>query len=121
MTGEASGRDQAAVIDRTALLDRVGGDVDLLREITNIFLAEYPALIGDIQEAVASRDARKLERAAHSLKGSVANFGAQGAVDASYRLETIGRRGLLEEAPDALATLLMDFQRLHPVLDGMAA
>lgn len=121
ITAEVPGRDQAALIDRTAVLDRVGGDVELLREITNIFLAEYPALIRQIQEAVASCDAKKLERAAHSLKGSVANFGAQRAIDASYRLETIGRRGHLDEASGALADLVMQFQQLRPILEDLAA
>ena len=120
ITGAAPSRQQATLIDRTAVLDRVGGDVDLLREITAIFIAEYPALLGEIQEAVASRNAKKLERAAHSLKGSVANFGAQAAIEASYRLEVIGRRERLDEASDALADLVMQFQQLQPVLEDLA-
>ena len=51
-------RHQPTLIDRTAVLDRVGGDHELLRDITAIFLAEYPALLGEIQEAVAARDAK---------------------------------------------------------------
>jgi len=120
ITEEAQSRQPAARIDRTAVLDRVGGDVALLREITTIFIAEYPALIGEIQEAVASRNSKKLERAAHSLKGSVANFGAQAAIEASYRLEVMGRRGRLDEAPEALADLVMQFQQLQPVLEDLA-
>jgi len=108
-------------IDRAAILDRVGGDHDLLREITSIFLAEYPGLIGEIQESVAARDAIRLEKAAHSLKGSVSNFGAQAATQAAYRLETIGRRGHFEDASEALADLLMQFQQLQPFLEDLAA
>lgn len=120
-TGDISNGCPAALIDRSAILDRVGGDADLLREITAIFLMEYPVLIGEIREAVAAQDPKRLERAAHSLKGSVANFGAQAATEASYRLETIGRRGPIEEAPGALSELLMHFQQLQPLLEDLAA
>src|SRR3954463_15698749 len=94
------------LIDREAVLDRVGGDEDLLRDITSIFLAECPTLIGEIQEAVVSGEAKRLERAAHALKGSVSNFGALSATQAAHRLEVIGRRGELDEAGTALAELL---------------
>ena len=114
-------RHQPTLIDRTAVLDRIGGDHELLRDITAIFLAEYPALLGEIQEAVAARDAKKLERAAHSLKGSVSNFGAHAATEASYRLEIIGRRGQFEEASAALSELLVQFQQLQPLLEDLAA
>ena len=106
----------APVVDRAALLDRVGGDEDLLREIASIFLDEYPALIQEIRTAVAAMDAKGVERAAHSLKGSVANFGAQSATEAAFRLETLGRSGRLEDAPVALDDLLSEFQQLHPAL-----
>ena len=44
-------------------------------------------------------------RAAHSLKGSVANFGASAAVAAALRLEQMGRAQQLVEAPEALRAL----------------
>ena len=111
----------STLIDRAGILDRVGGDEELLREITTIFLEEYPALIDEIQAAVSGRDARRLERAAHSLKGSVANFGAQAATQAAYRLETLGRRGELQDAAIALDDLLASFGQLHPALQELAS
>ena len=104
------------VIDRAMILDRVGGDEELLREITAIFLEEYPVLIQQIQAALDVSDARRLERAAHSLKGSVANFGAQGATEAAYRLETLGRRGDFRDSGAALDRLLFEFRQLEPAL-----
>jgi two-component system, sensor histidine kinase and response regulator len=106
----------APVVDRAALLDRVGGDEDLLREIAAIFLDEYPALIEEIRSALDVLDAKGIERAAHSLKGSVANFGAQAATQAAFRLETLGRKGQLDEAPRAFDDLLWELQQLHPAL-----
>jgi two-component system, sensor histidine kinase and response regulator len=103
-------------VDLETLLDRVGGDDDLLREITTIFLDEYPAMIVEIRDAIQGKDARKLDQAAHTLKGSVANFGAQAATQAALRLETMGRRSELDGAREAFSTLEAEFEQLRPAL-----
>ena len=92
-------------LDRQLSLSRVGGDLELLREIAVLFLDECPRSLLEIHQAVASADAAKLENAAHSLKGSVANFGASAAVAAALRLEQMGRAQQLVEAPQALRAL----------------
>src|SRR5262249_54097849 len=48
--------------------------------------------------AIAHGDGRALERAAHSLKGTVMSFGAQTAGATALRLEVIGRSGDLTQA-----------------------
>src|SRR5215217_6800948 len=103
-------------LDRSAALDRVGGDEELLREIASLFLSEYPVLVQEIRDAVERRDALALERSAHSLKGSVANFEAHAAVSASFRLEAIGRSKDLDQVATALAELDAAFRALEPAL-----
>jgi HPt (histidine-containing phosphotransfer) domain-containing protein len=111
----------AQLLDRATILDRVGGDEDLLREITAIFLEEYPSLIEEIHIAVTAHDAKRLERAAHSLKGSVSNFGARAATEAAYTLETLGRRGEMQNAGSALDHLVSQFEQLQPALEHLAS
>ena len=106
-------------VDRAAVLDRVGGDESLLREITEIFLTEYPTLLEEIRAAVRAGDSGRLERFAHTLKGSVSNFGATEATRAAYQLEQIGRNQVLEEAPGALRALELHFSALRPALEAM--
>lgn len=114
--GNGSG---SAIIDRAIIMERVGGDEELLREITAIFLEEYPSLMNEIKAAVATRDAKRLEESAHALKGSVANFGATAATQAAYRLETLGRHGDMQNADRAFEDLLVEFQHLHPALEAL--
>ena len=59
------------IIQRDALLERVGGDMDLLRELVDLFLDDSLRLVDRIRQAVTSKDADDLEKAAHGLKGSV--------------------------------------------------
>ena len=89
-----SGQLQEQVLDRAAALARVGGDLDLLKEIAALFLDEYPQALVDMRKALATGDAKTIERSAHGLKGSVANFGARTAVDAAFELEQLGRTGV---------------------------
>lgn len=108
------------VLDRALALDRVGGDEDLLREIAGLFLEDYPKLVTNIEEALASRDASGLERASHSLKGAVANFGAEPAYQAALALEKIGRSGSLTGAVEAYQTLAVSLAQLEPELLALA-
>ena len=104
------------LFDRSAALERIGGDQKLLEEIAGLFLAEYPALVQEIRDALRNGDAAGLESSAHSLKGSVANFEARSAVDAAFRLECMGRARNLERAPFAFAELEAVLRALHPEL-----
>src|SRR5512141_1137875 len=92
-------------LDRKLALSRVGGDKELLREIAVLFMEECPGAFAEIQKAVTRGDAAKLENAAHALKGSVANFGAQDAVEAAFRLEQMGRANQMGEAKEMLRKL----------------
>ena len=114
-----SGQLQEQVLDLATALARVGGDLELLKEIAALFLDEYPRALDDIHAALANGDAPALERAAHGLKGSVANFGARGAVDAAFQLEQLGKAGKLDLVPPALAVLERALACLHAELSSI--
>ncbi|MBW1797784.1 MAG: Hpt domain-containing protein [Deltaproteobacteria bacterium] len=105
------------VFDMTKALENVGGDMDLLKEIIEIFLEDYPNQMKQIREGISSGDAVVLEHAAHSLKGSVANFAAKRAYDAAYRLEVLGREGDLGEANEALGDLDREIRELDAAMN----
>ena len=107
---------QEQVLDRATALARVGGDLDLLKEIAGLFLDEYPRALDEIHRALAAGDAKMIERSAHGLKGSVANFGARAAVDAAFQLEQFGRAHKLEQVPITLAALERALACLHTEL-----
>lgn len=112
-----SGRESG--LDRQFALSRVGGDEELLKEIAAVFLADYPNSLREIHAAIAAGEANQLERSAHSLKGSVANFGARDAVACALRLEEMGRAGKIQDGDEilralehALAALQVELQAL---------
>ena len=118
----ANGEEQETVspaVDVQEALDRVGGDSELLHELADVFLADCPRLWHNIAEALAKGDARQLARAAHTLKGSVATFGARAAQALAQQLELQGREGNLTHAADTVARLDGELQRLKSALERM--
>ena len=101
------------VLDRELAMTRVGGDAELLKELGDLFLEEYPRLMGELRAAFDQRDAKQVERTAHGLKGSVANFGAKPAVDAAFQIEQLGHSGKLDSVADLLRTLDLALLALH--------
>ena len=112
---------QLAKLDKAIALERLGGDEELLKEVAALFLDEYPPLMGDIKSAIHDQNADQLERAAHSLKGSVSNFGSDAAWQAAYELEKMGRAGDLSTSQSAYAHLKKVMDAIHPELSALAA
>jgi two-component system, sensor histidine kinase and response regulator len=117
LTSEGSSVEvQLQQLDESLALSRVGGDVELLKEVVELFLDDYPSTFEKIKAAVASRNATALEHAAHSLKGSVSTFGASRAFEAAFTLEKQGRSGDLADAQESLVQLEQALEALRPEL-----
>src|SRR5258706_14258693 len=74
------------------------GDREFLAEILNLFLETCPKLLTAVEDAMSRNDAQAIRRAAHTLKGSVANFGAPKGVAGAQALEMIRLEGNLTQA-----------------------
>ena len=101
------------------LVQRFGGNEDLLRELVDIFLETNPVLMVELRNAITRGDAAEVRRTAHNIKGSVGNFEAMDAHAAAQHLEEIGRSGDLQEAAAAFAALQDAIARLSPALAGI--
>jgi two-component system sensor histidine kinase/response regulator len=106
-------------VDRELALARVGGDAELLNEIAGLFLGDYRKLLDELRTAAEQGDAKSVERAAHSLKGSVSNFGASAAVDAAWTLESMGRSQELSHVGAAIGALEQVLETLRPELEAL--
>jgi CheY-like chemotaxis protein len=105
-------------VDLQAALTSTGGDAALLRELIALFLDNCPGLLREVQAAAAARDADRLKRAAHTLKGSVGYFSAPAAVVAAQTLERMGRDHNLTDVEQACQKLETEMERLLPSLSA---
>jgi HPt (histidine-containing phosphotransfer) domain-containing protein len=100
-------------LDRNAIFALVGGNVALLHEIIDIFIAERPAAVAEIDSAIAAGDAARLRLAAHALHGTAGNFRHRPACAAARALEQMGRARDLQGAREAFAVLTDAVSRLE--------
>jgi len=123
IVGERRLAPPAALADGLSLdvLARLGGDRELLAEISRLFVDDAPRHLGRIRAALDVRDGEALGRAAHGLKGAAANFDAEGVVTAARALEEIGRTAEFGEADAAWLALTVETERLISMLRTVIA
>ena len=111
----AAPRDDLSAIPMEVLA-RVGGDRELLAEISRLFVDDAPRHLEKIRQALDTHDGESLRRAAHGLKGAAANFDAVGVVDAARALEAIGSTGEFAGHDAAWRSLTFETERLINML-----
>jgi response regulator RpfG family c-di-GMP phosphodiesterase len=86
------------IMDLESALRRLDGDQSLLLDLIGFYLEDYPGLLVHMEEYGAAGDAPSLERAAHSMKGLVANFDAAIARNIAQRIEASSKQRDLDTA-----------------------
>jgi HPt (histidine-containing phosphotransfer) domain-containing protein len=76
-----------------ALLDDMGGDAEVVKELVQSYLEEAPRLLAEARQALADGDTATVQRAAHTLKSTSATFGALALAESSRVLEQAARAG----------------------------
>jgi HPt (histidine-containing phosphotransfer) domain-containing protein len=106
-------------LDLDAALSRVGGQLDLLKELAALFIDDYPNDLNQIRASLKARDAKQLERSAHRLKGSVANFGAPGLWALAAEIERKGKTEDWFGVPELVSQLEERLERMKQELLGL--
>ena len=102
------------VLDQSRLLDQFGDEPDIINELRDLFLDDFPQQIAKIRAGLDANDATQVARAAHSLKGASGTFGAERVYQVSLSMEQLARDGKLEG-------VAMGFELLKEELDKVVA
>ncbi len=100
-------------------LARFGGDRVFLCSLALIFMEEAQSMIADIRAAVELQDGRRLERAAHKLKGSAYPLCATAVTESAQALESIGASGNLADATADFLRFETEILRLLRALSAL--
>jgi HPt (histidine-containing phosphotransfer) domain-containing protein len=106
------------LFDLDDLRKRVGGDAELAAEVLAAVVSDSLRIKGELDAALAGRDAAVLRRAAHTLKGCLANVAANALVQRCAALEEAARAGELEACDAMMPALEELFAQVHA---GLAA
>ena len=104
------------VFDLTGTLRRLGGDINLLSDLVQLYNEDSPALLNRLRSGVESHRGDEVRHAAHSLRGLAANFGAAPLMDSLLRMEAVATDGCWDEAPKLLEQVGEKSARLQATL-----
>ncbi len=106
------------VVDLQSLLEGLGDDRILLKQVLDIFREDCPKLMRDIRSAYERGDHEMLRASAHSLKGMLGGLGAAAAFEAALEIENAGRRLQTLGDLQGLHTLKKETERVLEALDS---
>ena len=81
----------------------------------------HQVVLAELGTSLEANDAKGVERAAHSLKGLVANFGAKEATSLAGELQRCGRNGELDDVAHLFQRLETEVNLLRRELEGHQA
>ena len=110
-------------LDGLRELDPNGG-TDLVKEVLGLFLDTTPKSVAQLRKAIATGNSKALGQAAHALKSSAANVGAE-SLSLGYReLEKLGREDRIDDARALSDAVVAEHDRamlaLRDILEGVA-
>ncbi len=91
----------------------------MLSRIIQRYLSYAPELLDGLRRAIGQSDADALKHAAHALKSSSHNVGAQTLATQCQDLELMGRTSQLDDATERLAQLEIEFGAVCEALTGL--
>jgi HPt (histidine-containing phosphotransfer) domain-containing protein len=109
------------VVNPDRLQEVAMGDNEFLCELIDLYLSDAPEQLEALGRAVSSHDTVAVSAAAHKLKGSCGNIGADGLVALCQKLEASGRASRLQELPDLYQQLAQEFVEVNEALHSMKA
>jgi two-component system sensor histidine kinase/response regulator len=105
------------VFDRPALLDRLMGDADLVKQIMAIFLDDMPKQIQSLETLLDRRDAESAGKQAHAIKGAAANVGGMAFSAVAAEMENAGNLGRADEIAALRPELRRQFDLLRAKME----
>ena len=94
---------------------------DVPHRIIELYLGDAPARLAELRRALSAGDARAMEEAAHSIKGSSATLGALELAELCQELERIASRAMPSRAQARLDELEAEYARVEKAMRELLA
>jgi len=100
---------------------RIPGGIKAVKQMVPMLISECAKQLDQIRAGLDEEDAKKVQRGAHTIKGSTDVFGAKRVVQVAKQLEEIGSNGDLTSAPPVLENLESEFAALREAIKTQTA
>ena len=91
--------------DPSSIIEAFEGEINVAKRVGQLFLETTPSLWNSLENGLANGDAKTVRTAAHRLKGSYMQFGAEDAERLALKLEEAGRNNQLEDLEESMQQL----------------
>ena len=98
---------------RQEALDRIGGEVDFLEELLELYEKEFRSQTAKLKKALTAGKFEAVREIGHGLKGSSANLSLPGLREAALSVETAGKAKNAAAARKGLEALEREHRRLR--------
>jgi PAS domain S-box-containing protein len=106
-------------VDAAEITERIGGDPELLADISRLFVTHSPEMVAALHAAASAGNGAALASAAHALKGSIGNFTQGRPFELARALEKTAEAGDVAAARAAIPGLAREVEKLCRVLDDI--
>lgn len=104
------------VLNRTLILDRLGGDEEIFVMMLDMYLQDVDSNCAALASAYASGDALTLQREAHTVKGLLATVSDDAGAADAYLIEQKSRLGSVEGLNEAIIAVQARLREVAKVL-----
>jgi CheY-like chemotaxis protein len=108
-------------VDAAEITARIGGDPELLADISRLFVTHSPEMMQALHAAAANGNGPAMASAAHALKGSIGNFTQGRPFEVARSLEKTAEAGDVAAARAAIPELEREVGKLCRVLDDIVS
>lgn len=108
-------------VNMAELLARVESDRELVAELFTLFQEDFPRLQDALDSAVDSGDPLEVEKAAHTLKGTLANLSIKQGAELAAGVEAAARAGDALQIRQTLAAFDREAAGFSAALDVFTA
>lgn len=102
----------ACPVDLTAMKKSVGGKMEVIRRLVNHIQVDFPEKLRLLRHGFETGDAGLVRATAHTLKSSLANFGAWEARELARTIEACGGAGELAAAEKLVPQLEKEIEKI---------
>jgi HPt (histidine-containing phosphotransfer) domain-containing protein len=99
------------------LIEMVGDDAEMIKEVADSFLDDAPRLLQAIQEGLTTKNAELVERSAHTIKSSSRIFRAEQFARQCQTLEDLARADDWSAIESTSCQLFEDYQVIADALN----
>jgi HPt (histidine-containing phosphotransfer) domain-containing protein len=103
---------QTIPVDLSDLLTALRGNLSILDKIIEHLKISSRKQLDLMHQAIMEQDFELLKKTAHTMKGSLSNFGPSKAVELAITLETSGKAGNLSGASDTYDALCDEVDKI---------